>query len=164
MPEEVTSTQTDGAESSPAGFSPITTQEEFNAAIKARLERQQRSFEEAHREEFEKARAYDEIQEGNKTELEKAQERTAELENELEAIRKRDQLIEWKREISKQTGVPEEVLRGDTWEEIEAHADSLRSHIAQARPGFVSSDGFAPSKTESASTASQFAAALDGII
>lgn len=164
MPEELTSTQTDGMENSPAGFSPITTQEEFDAAIKARLERQQRSFEESHKEEFEKAKAYDEIQEGNKTELEKAKERTAELESELEAIKRRDQIASWKREISKETGVPEDVLRGETEEDIQAHADSLKTHIANVKPGFVSSDGFAPSKSEKASTASQFANALDGIL
>lgn len=164
MPEEVTSTQTDGTESSPAGFSPITSQEELNAVIKGRLERQQRSFEEAHKEEFEKAKAYDELQEANKTELEQAQERTQELENELEKIKKRDQIAEWKRDISKETGVPEDVLRGETIEDIQAHADSLKSHFENVKPGFVSSDGFAPAKTEKASTASQFAAALDGII
>lgn len=163
MPEESTSTQTDGMESSPAGFSPITTQEEFDAAIKTRLDRQKKSFEDAHKDEFEKARLYDEIQEGNKTELEKAIEETARLESELEAIKKRDQIAEWKREISKETGVPEDVLRGDTEEDIQAHADSLKSHFS-TKSGFVSSDGFAPSKTEKRSTASQFAEALDKVI
>lgn len=163
MPEESTSTQTDGLESSPAGFSPITTQEEFDAAIKARLDRQKKSFEESHKEDFQKAKLYDEIQEGNKTELEKAKEETARLESELEAIRKRDQIASWKNEISKETGVPVDVLRGDTEEDIQAHAESLKSHFT-TKSGFVSSDGFAPSKTEKRSTASQFAAALDGII
>lgn len=163
MPEESTSTPTEGMESSPAGFSPITTQEDFDAAIKARLDRQKKSFEDAHKDEFEKARLYDEIQEGNKTELEKAKERTAELESELDLIKKRDQIIKWKTEISKETGVPVDVLRGETEEEIQVHADSLKSHFAN-RSGFVSSDGFAPSRTEKRSTAAQFADAVDGII
>ena len=58
----------------------------------------------------------------SKTESDK---RIAELEKELGGYKAAKQQAEWKAEISKKTGVPSELLRGITKEEIQAHAELL---------------------------------------
>lgn len=73
-----------------------------------------------------------------------AAKRLAELEEdaeELEALRAkvteyetREQINAWKADVSKETGVPSNVLAGSTLEEIKAHAEQLRPLIAAQAP------------------------------
>lgn len=149
MPEETHANEVQ-IEKTSAGFSPITTQEEFDKAVKARLERAERRFREDNKETFEKAKAYDERIEQEKTELEKEKDRADKAEAELAEFKKSEEIASWKQEISKETGVPANVLRGNTKEELKEHAESLKDAYGDSRKPFVQSGGFAsttPSKT-----------------
>lgn len=160
MPEETLVNETSGnAENSPMGFSPITSQEEFDAAIKKRLERAEKSFEEKNKAIFEKAKAFDELEEQNKSELQKAQEKIADLEGQLNERQLLDQIESWKSNASKETGVPIELIRGNTEEEINAHAEALKPHFSNS--GFVGSDGFAPNQSPKVSTSEAFGRAVN---
>jgi hypothetical protein len=84
-----------------------------------------------------------EIEEAQKTELQKAQaraeaaeKRAAEFESRAAEFESRQQIAEWKEAISEKTGVPVGVLRGTTEEDIKAHAESLKQFIPDpnARP------------------------------
>lgn len=157
--------QTNGAvdqmdEKDPAGFSAITTQEDFDRAIQDRLARAEKSWERKNKDIFEKARAFDEMEEKNKSDLEKALERTNELETELNEIRMRDQIAEWKKAASNETGVPIEVLRGSSEEEIRNHAEALKPHFDKPS-GFVGSDGFAVNQNKTRNTSNLFAEAIE---
>lgn len=44
--------------------------------------------------------------------------------------------------IASQRGVPAEVLRGDTVEELTAHADALAAYMKPPSAPFVESDGY----------------------
>lgn len=72
----------------PAGeFKAITSQDELNAAIKDRLARERAKFSD-YDELRSKATRLDEIEQANKTEVEKAQSKIADLEAELEKVNK----------------------------------------------------------------------------
>lgn len=101
-------------------FEAITSQDEFDRRLAARLDRERKKF--ADYPELQKAaERLKEIEEANKTEAEKiaaraeaAEKRAAELE--VKAIRA---------EVAAAKGVPVSLLTGSTQEELEAAADAL---------------------------------------
>ena len=111
-------------------FKAITTQEEFDAAIKSRIERAKKA---AIPEDYEalkaKAAKFDEIEEQNKSDLEKATERAEAAEKELAGLKHSADVAKWKAAASAATGVPVAALRGDTEEEITAHAEAIKAAI-----------------------------------
>lgn len=145
--ETATSTAIEGEESSPRGFSPINTQEEFDKAIKARLAREnskaEERFKQTHADVFEKAKQFDALEEANKTELQRAQEQLASVTKELEDFRHREELNSWAAEVSKDTGVPANLLRGNTKEEMQSHAEQLKEFVSPAAP-VVTGEGTKP--------------------
>ena len=156
---DTTQVTEDQIEKTPRAFSPITTQEDFDKAIKSRLDRAERKFKEEYKETFAKAAAYDEQVEKNKSDIEKANDRASKVEAELAEFKKREEIASWKQEVSKETGVPAEVLRGNTKEELTEHAESLKGVYGDRRAPFVQSDGFAAKKIPQ-STRDQFAEAV----
>lgn len=86
-----------------------------------------------------------EIEESSKSELQKAIEaRDAALKRVTE-FESAQQVSSWKQEVATAAGLPVDVLRGSTREEIEAHAETLKPLIAQSQRGpFVPSPGNIP--------------------
>lgn len=137
MTEQVT---TDPLEGGNAGFTPPATQEELNALIAGRLERERGKF--AGFEEFKaKAARLDEIEEQGRTDLEKAEARAAAAEQALKDREAADELAKAEAEaaaelakdaasVAEATGVPVELLRGDSKDELEAHAKALAPMLA----------------------------------
>ncbi|WP_417556236.1 hypothetical protein [Microbacterium sp.] len=80
------------------------------------------------------ARRLKEIEDANKTESQKASDRIAQLEAENKTYKQREQETAWRDEVSEATGVPASVLRGSTLEEIQEHAESLKS-VLTPEPG-----------------------------
>ena len=151
-----------------SGFTPIESQEEFNRRVKERLDRADKSaekkFKSTYAEIFQKAEQFDALQEASKSELQKAQEQLAAQNAELEKFRHRDQVNAWVNEVSAETQIPAVVLRGNTLEEIQAHAESLKSLITpQQTSPVVSSDGRRPEQNASKSTADVFADFLNSM-
>ena len=87
-----------------------------------------------------KADKLDEIEEASKTALEKAQERAEKAETKVKAFEKEAQRKQWIDEVSQKTGLPASVLRGDTLEEIEAHAQTLKPYFERTSAPIVKSD------------------------
>lgn len=109
-------------------FEPITTQEEFDKVIKERIERAEnkvRSQFGDYEELKKKAQAYDEDEEAKKTELQKANDRIAELEDEAKKRTEADTQRELRAKVAKETGVPEELITGTDEESMKAYADKL---------------------------------------
>lgn len=82
------------------------------------------------------------------------------LSTELQAEKDHRVLVE---EVAAAKEVPVSVLKGSTREELEAHADLIKPLIKTPAAPFVPSDG-SGAGTPAATTADQFAEALDGII
>ena len=106
-------------------FTPITTQEDYDritASIRHNVSKKFPDYEQLK----EKAEKYDQLEESNKTELQKLQERAEAAEKKANALETEKQVEAWKKEVSSESGVPIEVLHGNTKEEIEAVAESVR--------------------------------------
>lgn len=65
------------------------------------------------------------LKESQMSEAEKTARRINALEKENAAYKAEKQQAVWKAEVSKKTGVPAELLRGTTLDEIQAHAEQL---------------------------------------
>lgn len=102
-------------------FEPIATQEDLDRIIQARLARERKNLPTDYDDLKAKAEKLAQIEEANKTEAEKAQER-------LDAAEKRAGELELratKAEVAAAKGVPAELLSGSTQDELEAAADAL---------------------------------------
>ena len=82
---------------------------------------------------------------------------------ELSVFKAGEQKRQWAAEVSQEKGVPAEALRGETKEEMEAHAETLQKYMNVSAP-VVRGDGKTPSRTAGTTTRDQFANALEGII
>lgn len=87
------------------------TAEELDARIKARIDKQNAKH------------ALD--MQTLKEQVEALTKRAEEVESERDALKKEQERNSWLSEASKQTGVPADVLRGATQEEIMAHAQAI---------------------------------------
>ena len=113
-------------------FEPIQTQEELDAILKKRLEREREkitaefSGKYANYDELaEKAKAYDEAQEAQKSEAQKAKERIAELENTIKERDEADKQRKMREKVAKEKGIPAELIVGTDEESMAAYADKL---------------------------------------
>jgi len=156
---EVTATAGEANEQGqePKAFEAITSQEDFDKAIQARIARERAKFADY---DDVKARAdkLAEIEEANKSEAEKVAERLAAAEKraaELEAKATRA-------EIAAAKGVPAQLLTGSTQEELEASADALiKFRGDQGSNGLrVPNEGKSPAKQPNSE--SEFVAGLFG--
>lgn len=86
------------------------------------------------------------------TETEKAAARLAELESTVKGYQTKEQVAAWKADVAKTSGVPVAALAGSSLEEIQAHADVLKSLItspAEPRGPLVPTEGTGESKSVS---------------
>lgn len=110
-------------------FKPIQTQEEFDEILKGRLARErEKAFAEAsakyadYDELAEKAKAYDEAQEAQKSEVQKAQEKIAQLEGDIKKRDEADKQREMRAKVAMETGIPESLIQGTDEESMKTYA------------------------------------------
>lgn len=84
------------------------------------------------------------------------------MQKELDALKSANILRDLRQKVSKETGVPAELLSGDTEENCTAQAKAI---LAFAKPGGYPNvrDGGDPNKTPTGSTRDQFAAWFDQV-
>ena len=112
------------------GFTPITSQDEFDRMVKDRIERAKRSATPADYDELrKKAEELDDaVRRADEAEAERDKLRhAAEAEAERDKLRHAAEVDAWKAEASASMGIPAAVLRGETKEDILAHAEAIRS-------------------------------------
>lgn len=73
----------------------------------------------------EKARAYDELQEQSKTELQKATDRADRAEAELKGLRQRSELEAARAKVAEETGVPSNLISGADEDEMRERAKAI---------------------------------------
>ena len=107
------------------------TQDEVNAIVGKRLAEEKGKYADY---DVLKAKAdkFDEAEEKNKTELEKATERANNLEAELTALKKADEVRTMRENVANETGIPVHLLTGATEDECKAQAEAIK---AFAQPG-----------------------------
>ena len=102
------------------------TQEEVNSIVTDRLNRDRQKYAD-YDSLKEKAEQFDKLQEANKSELEKANERANRLEEELAGMKKANEVREIRLKVSGETGVPLELLTADSEEECKRQADAINA-------------------------------------
>ena len=125
------------------------TQDELNAILNDRLGREKAKYSDYDAMKA-KAAKFDELEEANKTELQKASEKVSALQDELNAIKKSN-------EMAKEMGIPADLLTAETREDCEAQAKAINAY-ASAQIGYPTlKDGGEVTKQTGGSTRQQFA-------
>lgn len=120
MSEEVTQTATEEATQTKT-----FTQEQVDKIVQERLARAKQSVPDDYEALKAKAAKLDELEEANKSEYEKLNEKYAALEKEHSALVHDNERRAWAAQVAKEKGVPASILRGDTLEEMQAHAQAI---------------------------------------
>lgn len=100
------------------------TQAELNAIVQKRLGEEKAKYEN-YEELKAKALKFDELEEQNKSELQKANDKAEALQKEIDSMKKADEIRKVREEVSKELGVPTNLLSGATKEECEAQAKTV---------------------------------------
>lgn len=101
------------------------TQAELDSIVKDRLTRERAKYE-GFEDLKKKAAKFDEMEEANKTELQKMSEKAQALENELNSMKKAAEIQAIRDEVAKETGVPASLLTGDTKDDCKAQAEAIK--------------------------------------
>lgn len=132
------------------------TQAELDAVVKDRLKREREKYADYDAVKA-KATKLDEIEAANKSELEKANEKAAKLEAELNGIKKAAELREMREKIATENNIPANLLTGATEDECKAQVESIRELLkANGIPTSVS-DGGEPNHSGKVSNQTMFA-------
>ena len=125
-------------------FTPIETQEAFDAAIKARIERARAKEAERFADYDDlkaKAAKLDEMEASANSELDAANARIKELEAEKEARDEADAARALREKVAETTGVPASLLKGATEEELTASANAISAYAEKVAPGYPKDKG-----------------------
>ena len=125
-------------------FTPIETQEAFDAAIKARIERARAKEAERFADYDDlkaKAARLDEIEAAGKSELDAANERIKELEADKKARDEADAERALREKVAEATGVPASLLKGGSEEELTASAKAISAFVERSAPGYPKDKG-----------------------
>lgn len=139
-------------------YTPPATQADFNRIIESRLQRERAKYAD-----YDHFKAEAEKVAGLVAERDEYKSQLDSANAELSAFREKEQKQIWAQEVSTETGVPAEALRGETKEEMEAHAKTLEKYVKVSAP-VVSGDGRTPSTQAAITARDKFAAALEGLI
>lgn len=130
------------------GFQPITSQEALDKIIGDRLARDRKNREPVVPDDYEDlkqaAARLKEIEDGEKSELQKAEDRIAALEKQtadLEAEKQKAEHTALRSTVASEKGVPANMLQGTTKEELEAFADELIQFRGNTTPSPVPASG-----------------------
>ena len=104
------------------------TQDEVNNIVNDRLARERKKYEGIDLEALKtKAAEFDRMEEANKSELEKANDRANKLAVELENIKKAEEVREIRQKVSDETGVPMNLLTATTEDECTEQANAIKA-------------------------------------
>lgn len=117
----------EGNEPEPKSF----TQEQVDQIVEKRLAKERGKYKD-YDELKSKAMKLDEMENAGKSELDKLKESNAALRKQIDDAAAEKQHAEWVSEVAKDKGVPAELLRGSTKDELEAHADILQAALHPA--------------------------------
>lgn len=130
------------------------TQDELNAIVSDRVKREREKHAD-YASLKEKADRLDQLEEASKSEIQKMTEKADRLQQELDQIKQAEVIREMRSKVSKETGIPENLLTGSTEEECKEQAEAIKAFAKPTYPTIR--DGGEVAGTSGASTAQQFA-------
>ena len=137
------------------------TQEEVNAIVGKRLAEEKGKYSD-YEEIKAKAAKFDEAEEANKSELQKAMERANNLEAELNGLKKSEEIRQTRERIATETGIPANLLTGDTEESCKAQAEAIKAFATPNYPKVK--DGGEVPRTTSGNAKADFAEYMTQIL
>lgn len=137
------------------------TQEEVNAIVGKRLAEEKGKYSD-YEEIKAKAAKFDEAEEANKSELQKAMERANNLEAELNGLKKSEEIRQTREKIATETGIPANLLTGDTEESCKAQAEAIKAFATPNYPKVK--DGGEVPRTTSGNAKADFAEYMTQIL
>ena len=132
------------------------TQQDVDRIVSERLAREKAKYED-YDSLKEKAALYDAAEEASKTELQKAQDKADKLQKLLDERNRADEVRQLREKVAKETGVPSELLTGETEEECKAWAEKLKEYKVPSAYPTVRDGGEPRHKTGGKETRDQFA-------
>ena len=137
------------------------TQEEVNAIVGKRVAEEKGKF--ADYEDLKaKAAKYDEAEEANKSELQKATERANNLEAELNGLKKAEEIRQMREKIASETGIPANLINGTTEDECKAQAEAIKAFATPSGYPKVKDGGEVP-KPSSGNAKADFADFMNAV-
>ena len=130
------------------------TQDELNNILSDRIKREREKYS-GYEELKEKAAKLDQIEEASKSEIQMT-EKASKLEAELKQMKKAESIREMRAKVSQETGIPANLLTGETEEDCQAQAEAIK---AFAKPSGYPAvrDAGEVANTSKGTTAQQFA-------
>lgn len=107
------------------------TQSEMDAIISDRLKRERAKYSD-YEDLKAKATAFDEAEEANKSDLQKANEKAESLQAQLDALTKANEERELREKISTETGVPANLLRGSNEDDLRKQAEGIKGFATKS--------------------------------
>lgn len=144
MSEENTAVEPENKGAGAGDAEKTFTQQQVDEIVKQRLARAKHDKPADYDELKAKAEELDEIKNKSESDLEKLQGRIDKLEGENKAMKHAAELASWRDEVAKETGVPASVLRGDSLDELKAHAEAIK----EAMPSYPSVDPGKPANAK----------------
>lgn len=127
-------------------FTPIATQEDLDKIVIERLNKERKKYSDYDEVKSELARLKEESEQ-NRTEAERLkslEEKFKATEAKAKALEQEKQLSEWKSDVAKRTGIPADALRGESKEDLEAHAEILKEAFKKTSAPRLKDDGRQP--------------------
>lgn len=133
----------------------LFTQEEVNRIVVDRIERERAKYPDYDDLKV-KAEKFDAAREASKTELEKATEKVATLQAQLDKLKRNSEVQAIREKVSKETGIPINLISADSEESC---AEQAKAILEFAKPGAypIIRDGGDPQKLSKKETRDQFA-------
>ena len=136
------------------------TQAELDAIVSDRLKRDRAKY--ADYDDLKaKAEKYDELDEANKSELQKAVERGNALQTELDALKSANAIRDIRSQVAEETGVPVSLLTADTEEGCKAQAQAILEYAKPNSYPAVRDGGEVTRNIGKPTTRQQFAEWMD---
>ena len=136
------------------------TQAELDQIIRERLQREQAKYAD-YDSMKEKAQKYDAAEEASKSELQKAAEKAAALQAELDGLKKAAAIRTVRDKVAQETGVPASLLTADTEEGCSEQAKAILSFAQPGTYPNVQDGGETRKPTQKQTTAEKFASWFD---
>ena len=112
----------------PAAFNAPASQDELDRIIEQRLAREREKYKDYNALKADSAKLK-EIEAENQTALEKAEERAKKAEEKADELEHEKELLTWAEEVSQEIGIPASIIKGNTREEMLAHANQIKDTI-----------------------------------
>lgn len=160
MAEESTNTTTEQTQAEPHGEASQPQGTDWKAEARKWEARAKANGQEAQAYK-EKAAKFDELEEAKKSELEKANEKAASLEEELAKIKATQAHAELVSKVANETGIPASLLHGSTEEELKATANLIHVYVEKQTPGYPKDKGGAAQGGDASMTREKIAQIKD---